>query len=58
VDARDESFALDDLVDLVTAMYLFHCAPTVDHLAKICRQIARNLKSGCRFVTYTINLEH
>ena len=51
VDARDQSFVLDEAVDIVTAMYLFHYAGSRDELFRMCRFIGRNLKSGGRFVT-------
>lgn len=55
VDARDETFTLERPVDLVTALYLFHYAHSPDELGQMCHFIARNLKTGGRFVTYTIN---
>ncbi len=58
VDARDQSFVLDEPVDIVTAMYLFHYAGSRDELFRMCRFIGRNLKSGGRFVTYTINPDY
>lgn len=55
VDARDEAFVLASPADVVTAMYLFHYASSVDELGRMCRFIARNLRPGGRFVTYTID---
>ncbi len=55
LDATDPDFRLDPPVDLVTAMYLFHYAPTEADLAAMARLIARNLEPGGRFVTYTIS---
>ncbi|MEX3009506.1 class I SAM-dependent methyltransferase [Hoeflea sp. TYP-13] len=58
VDARDEAFRLETPVDLVTAMYLFHYATSVDDLDRMCRFVSRNLRPGGRFVCYTINPEY
>lgn len=55
LDARDPTFRLEEPVDIVTAMYLLHYAPTLDDLERMARLIARNLKPGGRFVTYTLN---
>ncbi|MEM7178302.1 MAG: class I SAM-dependent methyltransferase [Pseudomonadota bacterium] len=55
LDARDRTFQLDRPVDLVTAMYLFHYAETQGQLQAMADLIARNLKPGGRFVTYTIS---
>jgi SAM-dependent methyltransferase len=55
VDASDRSFQLEDRVDLVTAMYLFHYAPSTVALEDMCNLISRNLKADGRFVAYTIN---
>lgn len=55
VDARDEQFKLDEPAEVVTAMYLFHYASSEDDLARMCRFLARNVRPGGRFVTYTIN---
>lgn len=58
MDAEDPNFQLEDPADLVTAMYLFHYASRREGLFAMCRHIARNLKPGGRFVTYTINPEY
>lgn len=58
VDAADADFRLKEAADLVTAMYLFHYATNRDRLFAMCRHIARNVKPGGRFVTYTINPEY
>lgn len=58
VDARDRDFVLDKPVDMVTAMYLFHYARSHNDLFRMCQFIGRNLKSGGRFVTYTINPDY
>lgn len=55
VDACDETFTLGHPVDLVTAMYLFHYAPSQTALEQMCRHINRNLKPGGRFVATTLN---
>ena len=55
VDATDDAFTLDEPVDLVTALYLFHYAPSEQDLRRMCRFIGRNLKPGGRFVHYGIN---
>ena len=55
VDACGETWTLDPKVDLVTALYLFHYASSEANLFKMCRFIGRNLKTGGKFVTYTIN---
>ncbi|MEM7441743.1 MAG: class I SAM-dependent methyltransferase [Pseudomonadota bacterium] len=57
LDARDETFALASPVDLVTALYLLHYAADLDELGQMCRLIARNLKPGGRFVTFTVSPE-
>ncbi len=58
VDARDDSFRLDDPADLVTAMYLFHYAPSPEDLGRMARFIGRNLKPNGRFVTYTLSPDY
>jgi SAM-dependent methyltransferase len=58
LDARDETFRLDPPVDLVSAMYLLHYAPSEDDLERMARLIARNLKPGGRFVTYTLSPDY
>lgn len=55
VDAGDDSFQLNNRVDVVTAMYLFHYAPSENALNRMCNLIGRNLKPRGRFVTYAIN---
>ena len=55
LDARDRGFQLEAPVDLVTAAYLFHYAPSEGDLGLMAELIARNLKAGGRLVTYTIN---
>lgn len=55
LDARDRSFRLETPAHLVTAAYLFHYAPSEADLGLMADLIARNLKEGGRFVTYTIN---
>lgn len=46
---------LQESFDLVLAVYLLHYAPSREHLASMCRAIARHLKPGGRFVTYQLN---
>ena len=58
LDARDRKFQLDTPVDVVTAMYLFHYAPNEDDLEQMTHLIARNLKPGGRFVTYTLSPDY
>ena len=58
LDARDRTFQLEAPVDLVTAAYLFHYAPSEEDLGLMAELIARNLKGGGRFVTYTINPDY
>lgn len=58
IDARDDTFTLDQPVDVVTAMYLFHYAQSQAELARMANLIARNLKPGGRLVTYTVNPEY
>ena len=58
LDARDRSFQLKRPVDLITAAYLFHYAPSEADLGLMAELIARNLKVGGRFVTYTINPDY
>jgi len=58
LDASDDAFQLDAPVDAVTAMYLFHYAPSEDDLERMARLIARNLKPGGRFVTYTLSPDY
>ena len=55
LDARDRHFQLKAPVDRVTAVYLFHYAPSEEDLGLMTELIARNFKTGGRFVTYTIN---
>ncbi|WP_298958543.1 class I SAM-dependent methyltransferase [uncultured Roseibium sp.] len=58
VSASDTGFALADPADIVTAMYLFHYANSVEELTAMGRFIGRNLKPGGRFVTYTISPDY
>lgn len=58
LDAADDTFTLERPVDLVTAMYLFHYAPSESAVAAMCRLAGRNLKPGGRFVAYTINPDY
>ena len=58
VDATDEEFTLDEPVDLVAAMYLFHYADSEESLARMGRLISRNLKPGGRLVAYTVNPDY
>ena len=58
LDARDDTFLLPQLADLVSAMYLLHYASTEGNLEKMWRLIARNLKLGGRFVTYGVNPDY
>jgi len=39
--------------DLITAIYLFHYATSQEHLDRICQGIARNLRPGGQFMTYS-----
>jgi toxoflavin synthase len=41
--------------DVVLAVYLLHYAGSREHLASMCRAIARHLEPGGRFVTYQLN---
>ena len=50
VDACDDTFTLEHPADIVTAMYLFHYAPSESALEQMCRHISRNLKPGGRLV--------
>jgi SAM-dependent methyltransferase len=43
--------------DVVTAVYLLHYAQSKEHLGRMCRGIAQNLKPGGRFVTMVANPE-
>ncbi len=43
------------LFDCVTAIYLLHYATSKKHLFEMCNNIARNVKSGGRFITFVIN---
>jgi SAM-dependent methyltransferase len=43
--------------DVVTAVYLLHYAQSKEHLGRLCRGIAQNLKPGGRFVTVVANPE-
>lgn len=58
LDARDPDFQLEAPVDIVTAAYLFHYAPSEADLGLMTELIGRNLKAGGRFVTYTINPDY
>jgi toxoflavin synthase len=55
LDAEDPTFRVDPPVDLVIAMYLLHDAPSEDDLTRMANLIARNLRPGGRFVTYTLS---
>lgn len=57
VDARDDSFEVEP-VDVVTAMYLLHYAPTPEDVGRMARLVSRNLKPGGRFVTYTLSPDY
>jgi len=41
--------------DLAVAIYLFHYATSLEHLQGMCHSVARNLRPGGRFVTYTLH---
>lgn len=58
LDARDDTFRLPQPVDLVIAMYLLHYAPSEGDLERMAQLIARNLKPGGRFVTFTVNPDY
>ncbi|MBY8974262.1 class I SAM-dependent methyltransferase [Rhodobacteraceae bacterium NNCM2] len=58
LDASDPDFELPTPVDLVTAMYLLHYAPTEEVFQAIADLVSRNLKPGGRFVTYTISPDY
>jgi SAM-dependent methyltransferase len=58
LDARDDDFQLDPPVDVVTAMYLLPYAPSEGDLDRMTRLIARNLRPGGRFVTYTVSPDY
>lgn len=58
VDARNPGFVIDPAPDLVTAMYLFHYATSVEDLFAMCRFVGRNLRPGGRFVCYTLNPDY
>jgi SAM-dependent methyltransferase len=46
---------LEQRFDIVLAVYLLHYAHAREHLASMCRAIARHLAPGGRFVTYQLN---
>ncbi|MET1414471.1 class I SAM-dependent methyltransferase [Roseibium sp. HPY-6] len=58
ISAADDMFEMTPPADMVTAMYLFHYAQSVDELNRMCGLIGRNLAPGGRFVTYTINPDY
>lgn len=58
VDAADETFQMTPPADIVTAMYLFHYARSLEQLNQMAALIGRNLAPGGRFVTYTINPDY
>lgn len=58
ISASDETFTLDEPVDLATALYLFHYASSEQELGRMCQFIGRNLKPGGRFVTCGINPDY
>ena len=58
ISACDETFTLEQPVDLVTALYLFHYAPSEQDLGRMCQFIGRNLQPNGRFVTYGINPDY
>ncbi|MEL6307517.1 MAG: class I SAM-dependent methyltransferase [Chloroflexota bacterium] len=48
-------FKMEQPVDLAIAVYLLHYSPTEEYLQSMCSNIASNLSSGGRFVTYLVN---
>ncbi len=52
---RYSRFKLASPADALIAIYLFHYAESEDELFQMRRFIDRNLTTGGRFVTYTIN---
>jgi SAM-dependent methyltransferase len=58
VDARDDAFALEPPVDLVTAMYLLPYASSERDLERMARHVARSLRPGGRFVSYGVNPDY
>lgn len=58
VSATDETFQMTPQADIVTAMYLFHYARSVEELDHMADLIGRNLEPGGKFVTYTINPDY
>ncbi|WP_424932687.1 class I SAM-dependent methyltransferase [Amaricoccus macauensis] len=57
VSAANRTWRLDRPVDAATAMHLFQFATTENHLAQMCRFLARNLKPGGRLAGCAINPE-
>ncbi|MCV0426244.1 MAG: class I SAM-dependent methyltransferase [Roseibium sp.] len=58
VSAADDMFEWAEHADIVTAMYLFHYAQSLEELGLMGRFIGRNLKDDGRFVTYAINPDY
>ncbi|MES0879815.1 class I SAM-dependent methyltransferase [Roseibium sp. SCP14] len=58
ISATDDMFQWVEPADVVTAMYLFHYARSIEELHQMGRFIGRNLAKGGRFVTYTINPDY
>ncbi|MEO1289793.1 MAG: class I SAM-dependent methyltransferase, partial [Chloroflexota bacterium] len=48
-------FQAERPIDVVIAVYLIHYSPTEEYLQSMCDNIAANLESGGRFVTYLVN---
>jgi hypothetical protein len=55
VTAAVEDLGVAGAFDVVTAVYLLHCAPTREDLAAMCRTIAANLRPGGRLVAMISN---
>jgi ubiquinone/menaquinone biosynthesis C-methylase UbiE len=43
--------------DIVTGIHLLHYANSLEHLNEMCQSVARNLKSGGRFIGYQVNYD-
>jgi|GEM_PF-567029 len=58
VDVRDGGYRLEAPADLVTGMYLFQYAGHREELFRMCRFLGRNLRTGGRFIGYSINPDY
>lgn len=58
LDAVDPLFTVAEPVDMVTAVYLFFYASSLEELTQMVQLVSRNLKPNGRFVAYTFNPDY